>query len=81
MSMLYGGPKQGSQKQETEQPPKEQESLPKEEKKKIKLLHAIPKFVGRELEIYGPFEDGEIEELPLELANILIDKGKAEEIN
>lgn len=81
MSMLYDGPKQEPQKQETEQLPKEQESSSKEEKKKIKLLHAIPKFVGRELEIYGPFESGEIEELPLELANILIDKGKAEEIN
>ena len=58
---------------------KEQEYQSKQEKKKIKFLHTVPKFVGRELEVYGPFESGETEELPLELAKILIVKGMAEE--
>ena len=49
--------------------------------KKIKFLDTVSKFVGRELEVYGPFESGDTEKLPLELADILIDKGRAEEVN
>ena len=66
-----------------EQPQQEQQKEPttNQEKKKIKFIDAVPKFVGRELEVYGPFESSEIIELPLELAKILIDKGRAEEVN
>ena len=80
-------PKQFISEQETpkeaiqEQPSNEQEPQFKQEKKKIKFLHAVPKFVGRELEVYGPFESGDTGELMLEVAKILIDKGKAEEVN
>ena len=70
---------------ETHEPPQESEikqgTSTNQDKKKIRFTHAVPKFVGRELEVYGPFESSEIIELPLELAKILIDKGRAEEVN
>lgn len=46
----------------------------------VRFLHAVPKFVGKELEEYGPFEAEEIANLPVEIANLLIAKSRAEEI-
>ena len=40
----------------------------------------MPKFVGRDLEVYGPFEEEDIANLPGEIADILILKNRAEEI-
>lgn len=48
--------------------------------KKIKFKENVPKFLGKELEVYGPYEPEDTATLPTELANILIGKGKAEEI-
>lgn len=45
----------------------------------VKFLDAVPKFVGTELEEYGPFEAGDEAKLPAEIANVLVKKGKAEE--
>jgi len=57
----------------------------KEEKKSetlmIRFLESIPKFVGRDLKVYGPFRVDDMANLPSDLATILISKGKAEEIN
>jgi len=47
----------------------------------VRFLSAIPKFVGRELEEYGPFEVEDIASLPVEIASVLINKGRAEEIS
>ena len=55
----------------------------KEEKKDTKLvrfLSAVPKFVGKELEEYGPFEEEDIASLPIEIADVLINKGRGEVI-
>ena len=55
----------------------------KEEVKNTKLvrfLHVVPKFVGKELEEYGPFAEEDIANLPLEIADLLINKGRVEEI-
>lgn len=49
--------------------------------KKVMFLHPVPSFVGRNLEVYGPFEEQETAELPLEIASILITKGRATELN
>ena len=52
-------------------------------KKPVKLLRFlshVSKFVGTELEEYGPFEEEDIANLPTEIADVLIAKGKAEEI-
>lgn len=46
----------------------------------VRFLHAVPRFVGSELEIYGPFDQEDIANLPREIAAVLITKGRAEEI-
>ena len=48
--------------------------------KLVRFLSHIPKFVGPELEEYGPFEEEDIANLPAEVADVLINKSKAEEI-
>ena len=49
--------------------------------KLVRFVHHIPKFVGPELEEYGPFEEEDIANLPAEVADVLISRGKVEEIN
>ena len=48
--------------------------------KLVRFMFHVPKFVGPELEEYGPFEEEDIASLPTEIAEVLITKGKAEEI-
>jgi len=63
--------------------PKEDFKTALELKKPTKLVrftYQIPKFVGPELEEYGPFEEEDIASLPAEVAEVLISKGKVEEI-
>ena len=64
---------------------KEPEKIIKEKEKKdtklVRILNAVPKFVGKELEEYGPFEEEDIASLPNEIAQVLINKGRAEEID
>lgn len=48
--------------------------------KMIRILASIPKFVGKELEVYGPFNPDDMANIPSEIADILIKKGRAEEI-
>ncbi len=52
----------------------------KKNAKLVRFMHRVPKFVGPELEEYGPFEEEDIANLPTEIADVLINKGKAEEI-
>ena len=47
----------------------------------VRFTSHIQKFIGPELEEYGPFEEEDIANLPTEIADVLIGKGKAEEIN
>ena len=54
------------------------------EKKDIKLvrfLSSVPRFVGKELEEYGPFSEEDIANLPSEIADLLAAKGRVEGIN
>lgn len=46
----------------------------------VRFTHHIPRFVGPELEEYGPFDSEDIANLPVEIADVIISKGKAEEI-
>ncbi len=48
--------------------------------KLVRFLHAVPKFIGKELEEYGPFKEEDIANLPIEIAEILLNKEKVEEI-
>lgn len=55
----------------------------KEESKSIKMIRfitAVPKFVGEDLEVYGPFEENDMANLPSEIADVLISKERAEEM-
>ena len=67
-------------------PPQPVETKPEISKKelenarKVRFLGSVPKFVGKELEIYGPYEKEDVANLPLDIANMLINKGTAEEI-
>ena len=61
-----------------EQTKKEQE-LDKD-MKMIRFTKAVPKFVGLDLEIYGPFEEDDFASLPKEISDVLIEKGRAEEV-
>ncbi len=53
----------------------------KKEVKLVRFLCPVPKFVGKELEEYGPFSEEDIANLPSEIADLLITKGRVEEIN
>lgn len=54
---------------------------PEERIKMVRFLHSVPKFVGPELEEYGPFSQDDIASLPKPVAEILLTKGRVEEIN
>ncbi|MBT3407290.1 hypothetical protein HN415_01265 [Candidatus Woesearchaeota archaeon] len=59
--------------------PSENESL--KTTKMVRFIQGVPKFVGKELETYGPFDKDDIATLPIEIASILIKKGRAEAIS
>lgn len=48
--------------------------------KKVRFISAVPKFIGTDLQTYGPFEEENIAKLPADVADLLIKKEKAEEI-
>ena len=58
----------------------EKETPEAKDSKLVRFLHGVPRFVGTELEEYGPFEKEDIANLPDEIASLLISKGRAEEI-
>ncbi len=49
--------------------------------KLLRFIHPVPKFLGKELEVYGPFEEEDMATLPTEIAEVLISKGRAEEMS
>ncbi len=66
-------------------PPKETAAKPGIENKPnnsltIKFLQQTSKFVGKELEVYGPFIPGDISTLPSDIARVLITRGSAQEV-
>src|SRR3989344_3289554 len=46
----------------------------------LRILEPVPQFIGDDLIIYGPFESEDVISLPFNMANILINKKKAEEM-
>lgn len=48
--------------------------------KLVRFLKPVPKFVGKELEVYGPFEEEDVANLPVEIADLLIKKVRVEEL-
>jgi len=57
--------------------PEPEPPTPESDKIKVKFLQKVEQFVGKELELYGPFEPEATAELPKEMADILINKGSA----
>ncbi len=49
--------------------------------KTVKFLKPVSKFIGEELEIYGPFDEQETATLPKSIADVLISKGHAVEFD
>lgn len=61
--------------------PEKEKSIEIKENKLVRFKHAVPKFVGKELEEYGPFDENDIANLPNEIVDVLILKERVEEIN
>lgn len=61
----------------------ESKLIPKVEKtqKMVRFISDVPKFIGHDLEHYGPFNADDIATIPAKLADILINKGSVEEID
>ncbi len=49
--------------------------------RKVRLLASVGEIVGPDLQIYGPFEEGSLVELPNELVRVLVEKNQAEFTN
>jgi DNA replication initiation complex subunit (GINS family) len=47
----------------------------------VRFLHPVPKFLGKDLEVYGPFEEEDMANLPNRIAEVLVSKGRAELIH
>ena len=78
-------PKELDVKEEAKHSNQAEEKKESEEKenrtKMVRFVHSVPKFVGKELEEYGPFEEEDVASLPAEISNVLVKKGRAEELN
>ncbi|MBN2566836.1 DNA replication complex GINS family protein [Candidatus Woesearchaeota archaeon] len=46
----------------------------------VRILQPIPKFVGPDLAVYGPFVEEDVANLPREVAELLVSKGRAEKM-
>ena len=46
----------------------------------VRFIHPVPKFVGSDLSIYGPFDEDDMANVPHDVAQILVEKGRAEEV-
>ena len=60
--------------------PKEIKAEESSKAKTVRFIQPIPKFVGEDLTVYGPFEEEDMANLPLEIADLLIKNKKAEEL-
>lgn len=66
-----------NQRYEEKEKPKTENKTPG--KKLVRFIQQVEKFFGEELETYGPFEEDDTAYLPTALADVLINKEKAEE--
>ena len=59
---------------------KRQDENPKLLTRKIRIIQPVPQFMGDDEKIYGPFLNEETAELPLKIAELLIEKKRAEQV-
>jgi DNA replication initiation complex subunit (GINS family) len=69
-----------SESQESSIPKKPVEESNEKPTKMIRFICAVPKFLGPNLEQYGPFEEEDVASLPTKVSDILITKERAEEM-
>lgn len=46
----------------------------------VRFVHAVPQFIGDDMNRYGPFEEEDMAHLPNKVAKLLVGKNRAEEI-
>lgn len=46
----------------------------------VRFIHAVPQFIGEDMNKYGPFEEEDVAKLPAKVAKLLVTKNRAEEI-
>lgn len=72
-----------------EEEPVQKEAVPEKEEvkkeieeeiQKIKILNDLPRFLGVDKKVYGPFNKGDVTEMPLSTAILLLDKNRAERV-
>lgn len=77
--------KDSQEKAEIKDDPKQEikqevEPEPIKTQKLIRFMQPVPKFIGEDLQEYGPFENEDIANLPIGIADVLISKERAEEM-
>jgi len=70
---MLAGVLAGEKAEEKEEPP-----APEPETQQVRILENVASFLGTDLNLYGPYEPGQLAELPLRYVKLLVDKGKAE---
>jgi DNA replication initiation complex subunit (GINS family) len=55
-------------------------SVEPEELSLIRFTGFVPKFLGKKMELFGPYEPGDMANLDKDIAEILIKRGRAEEV-
>ncbi|MFH1592753.1 MAG: hypothetical protein ABIB47_05295 [Candidatus Woesearchaeota archaeon] len=60
--------------------PKDIKKEKQESTKLVRFLYPIPKFMGEDLNIYGPFNSEDIANLPPKVAQLLINKKRVKEV-
>jgi DNA replication initiation complex subunit (GINS family) len=70
-----------SQESSKSEPEEDKENDPAEGYEIVKITSEVPEFMGTDLEAYGPFDAGEEAEIPEDNAEILVNRGNAEQIS
>lgn len=67
-----------SEKSEIKLEAEKKEEISFDENKKVRFLSNLPRFMGLDKKVYGPFEKGTVNELPANVAELLSKKGRVE---
>ncbi len=74
-------PEEATGEEKLEEPkqeePETETSKPVPEKIKVKFTHPMPSFVWKDMKVYGPFKQDEETEIFVEVAELLVRKGRA----
>ena len=76
---IINGTKKHKEKEEDQPKHLKTEVMPKKTKK-VKILKAMPSFIGTDLKTHGPFEAGDETTLPIEIVNLLSTANHVEEL-